>query len=57
MNPFKPIYQLLHTVLRIKAFLKFTKFSVLYIYSLKNLFDQSREIQLSKDDISEATDV
>lgn len=57
MNPFKPIYQLLHTVLRIKAFLKFTKFLVLYIYSLKNLFDQSREIQLSKDDIPEATDV
>lgn len=25
--------------------------------SLKNLFDQSREIQLSKDDIPEAADV
>lgn len=57
MNPFKPIYQLLHTVLRIKTFLKFTEFSVLYIYRLKNLFYQSREIQLSKDDIPEATDV
>lgn len=57
MNLFKPIYQLLHTVLRIKAFLKFINFSVLYISSLENLFDESREIQLSKDDIPEATDV
>lgn len=57
MNPFKPIYQLLHAVLRIKAFFKFTKFSVQYISSVKNLFDQWREIRLSKDDIPEATDV